>query len=76
MAANYIFKGVDLRTATVYDIADVLKDYPAIFVSPDRELSDEQERILSLYTFAEEYALTDLKEKLEDLYKEDLIPLS
>lgn len=75
MAAKYIFKGVDLRTATVYDLAEVLKDYPPILVSPEKDLSDEQERIFTLITYSEEYQLTDLKEKLEDLYKDELVSI-
>lgn len=66
------FKGVDLRTATVYDVAAVLDDCPAFLVSPDHELSDEQERILSLYSYAEEYDLQDLIKQLEEIYKDEL----
>ncbi|AZB07451.1 hypothetical protein EG344_00650 [Chryseobacterium sp. G0162] len=72
MADIYKFKGVDLRTATVYDVAAVLDDHPAFLVSPDHELSDEQERILSLYSYAEEYNLTDLIKQLEEIYKDEL----
>lgn len=72
MADNYKFKGVDLRTATVYDVAAVLDDCPAFLVSPDHDLSDEQERILSLYSYAEEYELEDLIKQLENIYKEEL----
>lgn len=75
MADKYIFKGIDLRTATVYDLAAVLDDCPAFLVSPDHELSDEQERILSLYSYAEEYDLQDLIKKLKDLYKDELVSI-
>ena len=75
MAAKYIYKNIDLRTATIYDLAEVLKDFPPIFVSPEKDLSDEQERILSLITYSEEYQLNDLKQKLEDLYKDELVSI-
>lgn len=72
MADKHTFKGVNLRTATVYDLAAVLDDCPAFLVSPDHELTDDQERILSLHAYAEEYNLEDLIKILEDLYKEEL----
>lgn len=67
---DFNFRGADLRTATIYDIAT--KNQPAILISPDKVLTDEFRRILGLYTYSVYYDLTDLQETLQSIYKEEL----
>lgn len=76
MEKNSTYKNLDLQTATVYDLADLFPDQPPVLISPEEDLTDEQERILSLYTYAENYNITDLLQKLETLFKEELSVLS
>jgi len=75
MSDLYNFKGVDLRTATIYDIAEVLPEYPAIIIDPETELNDDDGRIFALITYAESYKITDLEEKLNELYKDQLLSI-
>lgn len=75
MSDLYNFQGVDLRTATIYDIAEILPEYPAIIIDSETELSNDDERIFSLITYAESYEITDLEEKLNELYKEELLSI-
>lgn len=67
------FKGLDLRKVTMFDIAELYEDKPVLMISHEGELTDEQERILELYSYAENYELTELKKKIEDLYKKELL---
>ncbi len=76
MENSSTYKNLDLRKVTVYDIAELFPDKPVIFVSSENDLSDEQERILYLYTFADYYKIEDLKSKLESLFKTELLSLS
>lgn len=72
MENSSTYKNLDLRTATVYDVAELFPDKQPILISSEDELTEEQERILGLYTYAEDYNITDLKEKIEELFKEEL----
>lgn len=76
MSTKNDYKGLDLTKCTIFDLAEVLTDCPAIFVSHDVELTDEEERIFNLYAYASEYELDDLKKKLKDLYESELISFS
>jgi len=69
MSDLYNFKGVDLRTATIYDVANVLPQYPVILIDSEIELDENEQRIFSLITYADAYELTELSEKLTELYK-------
>lgn len=69
MTEIYIFNGVDLRTATIYDLADVLPQYPVILIDSEIELDEQEQRIFNLITYADTYNLTELSEKLKELYK-------
>lgn len=75
MENSSTYKGLDLRKVTMYDIAELFKDKPAIMISSENELTDEQERILELFTYAENYELDELKNKLQDLYKAELLAI-
>ena len=68
--SEFNFRGVDLRSATIYDIAT--NKQPAILISPDKVLTDEYRRILGLYIYSSYYDLEELKQSLENLYKEEL----
>lgn len=69
------YKDLDLRKVTMYDIAELFTDKPAVLISPDDDLTEEQERILALYTYAENYELTELKDKIQALYNKELLAL-
>ena len=75
MENSSTFQNLDLRKVTMYDIAELYEDQPAIMISPENEITEEQERILALYTYAENYEITELKQKIEDLYKKELLAL-
>lgn len=69
------YKDLDLRKVTMYDIAELFTDKPAVLISPDDDMTEEQERILALYTYAENYELTELKDKIQELYSKELLAL-
>lgn len=75
MENSSTYKGLDLRKVTMYDIAELYEDKPAIMISHENEISDEEERILGLYSYADNYDLTELKKKIEELYKKELLAL-
>ncbi len=75
MENSSTYKGLDLRKVTMYDIADLYEDKPAIMISPESELTEEQERILELYTYAQNYELTELLNQLQDLYSKELLSI-
>ena len=72
MANTFIFKGLDLKEASIFDVAKLYPDFPPFLISPVHDLSDEDHRIFSLYSYAEEYKLTELKGKLKEIYKNEL----
>ena len=69
------YKDLDLRKVTMYDIAELFTDKPAVLISPDDDMTEEHERILALYTYAENYELTELKDKIQKLYSNELLSL-
>ncbi|QDP85207.1 hypothetical protein FNJ88_06370 [Chryseobacterium sp. SNU WT5] len=73
MENSSTYKNLDLRKVTMYDIAELFTDQPPLLISPDDELSDENIRILGLVSYADYYKLTDLKEKLQKLFKDELL---
>lgn len=62
-----MFKNVDLKTATQYDLAEVLGLSP-VLVSFEKEMSEEEQRISELFAFAENYNLSELLSTLETIY--------
>lgn len=64
------YKGFDLTKSSQYDIAT--DEMPPIPIDFESETSDENERIISLLSYAEHYELDDLVSKLYELYGESL----
>lgn len=64
---NYLYKEVDLRTASQYDLSEKLQLNPVI-VSFENEVSEDEERVSGLYAFAENHNLNDLLALLETLF--------
>ena len=75
MENSSTYKGVDLQKATMYDIATLFPDYAPILIDPEGDITPEQERILELYTYAENYEIEDLKKQLEELFKKELLAI-
>ncbi len=69
------YKGVDLETATIYDVAKLFIDKPPILISSEKVLTDEQNRILSLITYAENYNISDLAKQLKTLFSKELLSI-
>ncbi|MEG0760061.1 MAG: hypothetical protein RR411_01145 [Chryseobacterium sp.] len=64
---DYIYKNIDLRTASQKDLCEALeKDY--VFVSFSEELSDDFIRVSGLFAFADMYSLKELQGKLVSIY--------
>ena len=64
---NYLYKGVDLRTASQYDLSEKLHLSP-VLISFENEVSKDEERVFGLYAFAENHHLDDLLTLLETLF--------
>lgn len=64
---NYFYKGVDLRTASQYDLSEKLQLSP-VLISFENEVSEDEERVSGLYAFAENHNLDDLLTLLETLF--------
>jgi hypothetical protein len=64
---NYLYKGVDLRTASQYDLSEKLHLSP-VLISFENEVSKDEERVFGLYAFAENHNLDDLLTLLETLF--------
>lgn len=62
-----MFRDIDLKTASQYDLAKVLGLTP-VLVSFEENVSEEQQRIYELFAFAENYNLSELLNKLEIIY--------
>ncbi|SEG39183.1 hypothetical protein SAMN05421847_2175 [Halpernia humi] len=75
MENSSTYQDLDLQKVSMYDIAEVLADKPALLISPDEDLSDEQIRILGLFSYAEYYQIKELQEKIAELYKKELLSI-
>ena len=78
---NYIFKGIDLKTATVFELT-TSEEYLKKFLSPElgivtradylQKVYNSSNRIFDMFDYAETFQMTDLISKLESLYKDEL----
>lgn len=66
------YKGLDLRKVHIDDLSEIFPDKPTVIIDPEKELSDEELRILELYTYAETYNLYDLQQRIEILFASQL----
>nr|DAN29355.1 MAG TPA: hypothetical protein [Caudoviricetes sp.] len=71
-STEYTYKGIDLRTAEMWDIAIVHKECSPLLFSYEKLYTEEQMRILNLLDYAENYQLTELSNKLSALYQREL----
>ncbi|WP_454951911.1 hypothetical protein [Capnocytophaga granulosa] len=69
---EYTYKGIDLRTAEMWDIAMVHKECSPLLFSYEKLYTEEQMRLLNLVDYAENYELTELSNKLSALYQKEL----
>lgn len=78
---DYIFQGIDLKTATVFDLTNS-EEYLSKFFSPELGIktkadyllavNNSDSRIFDMFDYAETFQMTDLIAKLEVLYKNEL----
>ena len=78
---DYTYLGVDLRTANVSDLTDD-KEYLNKFLAPELGINtiadylehsnNSESRIFDLFDYAESFQITELINKLEKLYKDEL----
>lgn len=61
------YKGIDLTAATQADLAKTLKMSP-VLISPENEISPEEQRILELFAFAESHQINELLNELQAIY--------
>ena len=79
---DYTYKGADLRTVNVTDLTDD-QTYLSKFLAPELGISsmtdylsmsiNSESRIFDLFDYAEHFQITELVNKLEKLYKKELI---
>jgi hypothetical protein len=80
--SQYTYNGVDLRTATVFDLTDD-KDFLSRFLSPELGIKTKedflamgtntrQSRAFSMMEYAEEKDIKLLINKLSTIYKDEL----
>lgn len=62
-----MYKGIELKSATQNDLSEVL-GLPIVLVSPESEISEEEERIMGLFAFAEHHNLADLLSLLDTIF--------
>ena len=55
---NHFYKGVDLGTASQYDLSEKLQLSP-VLISFENEVSKDEEHVFGLYAFAENDNLAD-----------------
>lgn len=66
------FKGIDLSTATQLDFKDLYPDYLPLIISYNsitENYTDDDYRILELITFADNYQISDLSDKLKEFFE-------
>ncbi|MBN9312903.1 MAG: hypothetical protein BGO40_02890 [Chryseobacterium sp. 39-10] len=64
---NYFYKNIDLRVATQQDLSVIL-EMPISLVSFTPDISEDDERIGALFSFADLNELEDLLEQLRAIY--------
>ena len=69
MKKDFIFNGFDLSKITQSDLTNFYKSFSPILISIDKDLSDEEFRILEIKVFAINHKIKDLYKKIKDLYK-------
>lgn len=62
-----MYKGINLKTASQFDLSKKM-GLPPILISFDNNISEEEQRILELFAFAENYNLPDMLNILETIY--------
>ncbi|WP_163401512.1 hypothetical protein [Flavobacterium fluviatile] len=67
MTTTDTYKGIDLTVATQADLAKSLKISP-VLISPENEISEEEQRIFELFAFAESHQLDELTNELKAIY--------
>ena len=65
------YKGIDISKVNIYDVSEIFPNFPPIIISPIDEMSHEKFRVLSLWIYADNYNIFDLKEALENYYNSD-----
>lgn len=66
------FKGKDLSTATQSDFKDLYPDFLPLIISYNsftENYTDDDYRILELITFADNYQISDLSDKLKEFFE-------
>ena len=63
------YKGVDLSSATAFDIAKIHPNFVPLVISPNEEMNEEKLRILSIWVYADNYKISELKEILKKEFK-------
>ena len=77
---QFTYQGVDLRTANVFDLtsdAEYLKKFLSVELGVDDkdaylELSTSESRVFDMFDYAETFQKTELINKLNELYKNEL----
>jgi hypothetical protein len=81
--ANFLYNGIDLRKATVYDLT-TNEEFLSRFLSPELGIKNKEDymslgeqtvisRVSDLFLYAEHYDLKPLIEKLNVIYKNELV---
>lgn len=58
-------QNIDISTVTQQDLKEIFPGSTCVLVSPEKELSDEENRILELQAFAELNQIPDLETMIE-----------
>ena len=71
MKKDFIFNGFDISKITQSDLTKFYKSFSPILISIDKDLSDEEFRILEIKVFAKTYKINDLYNKIKELFEKN-----
>lgn len=80
---KFTYNGIDLRTATVFDLTDD-QDFLSRYLSPELGIKTKEDylkisdsksnnRVFNMLEFAEENKITKLVDQLKEIFADDLV---
>ena len=58
------YTNTDISKVTIFDVSENFPNFPPLLISQSEEMNDDKFRVLSLWIYADNYEILDLKEIL------------
>ena len=69
------YTNTHISKVTIFDVSENFPDFPPLLISQSEEMNDDKFRVLSLWVYADNYEILDLKEILLVLLKWNFIQI-